>query len=121
ANRKVPKKERNLLIAEIAEIVGLSDHLDKKPDKLSGGQRQRVALARAMVKKPKVFILDEPLSNLDAKLRTQMRTELIQLHEKLGTTFVYVTHDQEEAMSMGDEIAMLNKGTIQQMGSPMNV
>lgn len=121
ANRKVPKKERNLLIAEIAEIVGLSDHLDKKPDKLSGGQRQRVALARAMVKKPKVFILDEPLSNLDAKLRTQMRTELIQLHEKLGTTFVYVTHDQVEAMSMGDEIIILNKGVVQQKAAPIDV
>ena len=121
ANRKVPKKERNQLIAEIAEIVGLTDHLNKKPDKLSGGQRQRVALARAMVKKPKVFILDEPLSNLDAKLRTQMRTELIQLHEKLGTTFVYVTHDQVEAMSMGDEIIILNKGVVQQKAAPIDV
>jgi len=120
-NKKDPKKEREKLIREISEIVGLTDYLDKKPNKLSGGQRQRVALARAMVKKPKVFILDEPLSNLDAKLRSQMRSELIQLHKKLGTTFVYVTHDQVEAMSMGDEIAILNKGTIQQMGSPMNV
>src|SRR5699024_7406842 len=109
-NKKVPKKEREKLIREISEIVGLTDYLDKKPNKLSGGQRQRVALARAMVKKPKVFILDEPLSNLDAKLRSQMRSELIQLHKKLGTTFVYVTHDQVEAMSMGDEIAILNKG-----------
>lgn len=121
ANRKVPKKERQQLIAEIAEIVGLTEHLNKKPDKLSGGQRQRVALARAMVKKPKVFILDEPLSNLDAKLRTQMRTELIQLHEKLGTTFVYVTHDQVEAMSMGDEIIILNKGVVQQKDAPVEV
>jgi sn-glycerol 3-phosphate transport system ATP-binding protein len=121
ANRKVPKKKRQQLIAEIAEIVGLTEHLNKKPDKLSGGQRQRVALARAMVKKPKVFILDEPLSNLDAKLRTQMRTELIQLHEKLGTTFVYVTHDQVEAMSMGDEIIILNKGVVQQKAAPIEV
>ncbi|MFT8321064.1 MAG: ABC transporter ATP-binding protein [Bacillus sp. (in: firmicutes)] len=120
-NKKVPKKEREQLIGEISEIVGLTEYLDKKPQNLSGGQRQRVALARAMVKKPKVFILDEPLSNLDAKLRGQMRTELIQLHEKLGTTFVYVTHDQVEAMSMGDEIVILNKGSIQQMDSPMKV
>lgn len=121
ANRKVPKKERQQLVDEIAEIVGLTDHLNKKPDKLSGGQRQRVALARAMVKKPKVFILDEPLSNLDAKLRTQMRTELIELHQRLGTTFVYVTHDQVEAMSMGDEIIILNKGEVQQKAAPIEV
>ncbi|TWT25403.1 ABC transporter ATP-binding protein [Planomicrobium sp. CPCC 101110] len=120
-NRKVPKKEREQLVGEIAGIVGLTEHLNKKPDKLSGGQRQRVALARAMVKKPKVFILDEPLSNLDAKLRTQMRTELIQLHEKLGTTFVYVTHDQVEAMSMGDEIIILNHGVVQQKAAPIDV
>ncbi|MTD31706.1 ABC transporter ATP-binding protein [Planomicrobium sp. YIM 101495] len=121
ANRKVPKIERQQLVDEIAGIVGLTDHLNKKPDKLSGGQRQRVALARAMVKKPKVFILDEPLSNLDAKLRTQMRTELIELHERLGTTFVYVTHDQVEAMSMGDEIIILNKGEVQQKAAPIEV
>ncbi|ALC83532.1 MULTISPECIES: ABC transporter ATP-binding protein [Bacillus] len=120
-NKKVPKKEREQLINEISEIVGLTEYLDKKPQNLSGGQRQRVALARAMVKKPEVFILDEPLSNLDAKLRIQMRTELIQLHKRLGTTFVYVTHDQVEAMSMGDEIVILNKGEIQQMDTPMNV
>jgi len=120
-NRKVPKKEREKLIKDIAEIVGLSDYMKKKPEMLSGGQRQRVALARAMVKKPQVFILDEPLSNLDAKLRHQMRTELIQLHERLGTTFVYVTHDQVEAMSMGDEIVIMNKGVIQQAASPMTL
>ncbi|AQQ55468.1 ABC transporter ATP-binding protein [Planococcus lenghuensis] len=120
-NRKVPKKERQRIVEEIAAIVGLTDHLNKKPDKLSGGQRQRVALARAMVKKPKVFIFDEPLSNLDAKLRTQMRTELIELHKKLGTTFVYVTHDQVEAMSMGDEIIILNQGVVQQKDTPSNV
>ncbi|MCG7343201.1 ABC transporter ATP-binding protein [Sporosarcina sp. ACRSL] len=120
-NKKVPKAERESLIREISEIVGLTDHLDKKPHQLSGGQRQRVALARAMVKKPKVFILDEPLSNLDAKLRGQMRRELIQLHKRLGTTFVYVTHDQVEAMSMGDQIILLDKGVTQQMDSPMNM
>ncbi|WP_088103275.1 ABC transporter ATP-binding protein [Halalkalibacter urbisdiaboli] len=120
-NKKVPKDERKKLISEISEIVGLTDYLNKKPQYLSGGQRQRVALARAMVKKPQVFILDEPLSNLDAKLRNQMRTELIELHKRLGTTFVYVTHDQVEAMSMGDEIVLLNKGEIQQVASPMNI
>lgn len=120
-NRKVPKPEREALIRDICEIVALTPHLDKKPQHLSGGQRQRVALARAMVKKPKVFILDEPLSNLDAKLRNQMRTELIQLHKRLGNTFVYVTHDQVEAMSMGDEIVVMNKGVIQQSDSPLKL
>ena len=120
-NSKVPKKERETLIHEITEIVGLKEYLDRKPSTLSGGQRQRVALARAMVKKPKVFLMDEPLSNLDAKLRNQMRTELVQLHKRLGTTFVYVTHDQVEAMSMGTEIVLMNKGVIQQAASPMTV
>jgi len=120
-NRGVPKKERETLIRDISEIVGLTPYLDKKPQHLSGGQRQRVALARAMVKKPKVFILDEPLSNLDAKLRNQMRTELIQLHKRLGTTFIYVTHDQVEAMSMGDEIVLMNQGAVQQADSPLKL
>jgi sn-glycerol 3-phosphate transport system ATP-binding protein len=120
-NRKVPKQERNQLIAEIAEVVGLSEYLNRKPSELSGGQRQRVALARAMVKKPKVFLMDEPLSNLDAQLRQQMRIELMELHKKLGTTFIYVTHDQVEAMSMGDQIVVLNKGEIQQAASPMEM
>ncbi len=120
-NRGVSRNEREKLVMDISEIVGLRPHLNKKPQNLSGGQRQRVALARAMVKKPKVFILDEPLSNLDAKLRNQMRTELIQLHKRLGTTFVYVTHDQVEAMSMGDEIVVMNKGVIQQANSPMKL
>ena len=101
------------MISEVAEIVGLTEYLNRKPNALSGGQRQRVALARAMVKNPKVFLLDEPLSNLDAKLRTAMRTELIELHHKLKTTFVYVTHDQTEAMSMADTIILMNKGVIQ--------
>lgn len=120
-NKKVPKAEREVLIREISDIVGLTEHLDKKPQQLSGGQRQRVALARAMVKKPKVFILDEPLSNLDAKLRGQMRRELIELHQKLGTTFIYVTHDQVEAMSMGDQIILLDKGVMQQVDNPMKM
>ena len=98
-NKKVPKEERKKRVQEICEVVGLTQYLDRKPATLSGGQRQRVALARAMVKQPKVFLMDEPLSNLDAKLRGQMRVELIGLHKKLGTTFVYVTHDQVEAMS----------------------
>ncbi|WP_416147583.1 ABC transporter ATP-binding protein [Salipaludibacillus sp. HK11] len=120
-NRKIPKRERQQLINEISEIVGLTNYLDKKPQTLSGGQRQRVALARAMVKKPEVFILDEPLSNLDAKLRNQMRAELVELHQKLGTTFVYVTHDQMEAMSMGSDIVILNEGEIQQVDPPLDV
>lgn len=120
-NRKVPKPERERLIRDIAEIVGLSDYLHKKPQSLSGGQRQRVALARAMVKSPDVFLMDEPLSNLDAKLRNQMRSELIGLHQRLGATFVYVTHDQVEAMSMGDQIVIMDGGRVQQADSPMNV
>ena len=120
-NRKVPKEERDKLIAEYSEIVGLTPYLERKPSELSGGQRQRVALARAMVKKPAVFLMDEPLSNLDAKLRASMRTELIQLHQRLGTTFVYVTHDQIEAMSMADTIVLMEKGQIQQIGTPREV
>jgi len=118
-NIKIPKRKRKEMVEEIVEVVGLTEYLEKRPQHLSGGQRQRVALARAMVKKPEVFILDEPLSNLDAKLRGQMRTELIQLHKRLGTTFIYVTHDQVEAMSMADEIVILNKGKIMQQAAPM--
>lgn len=117
-NNKVPKAERKELVESITETVGLKDYLERKPSTLSGGQRQRVALARAMVKKPAVFLMDEPLSNLDAKLRVQMRIELIELHKKLGTTFVYVTHDQVEAMSMADKIVLMNKGVIQQEAPP---
>lgn len=117
-NNKVDKQARTNLINEISTIVGLEDYLDRMPGTLSGGQRQRVALARAMVKKPKVFLMDEPLSNLDAKLRVQMRVELIELHKRLGSTFVYVTHDQVEAMSMADTIVLMNKGIIQQEDSP---
>lgn len=117
-NKKVPKAEREKRVKEICEVVGLTEYLDRKPSKLSGGQRQRVALARAMVKQPKVFLMDEPLSNLDAKLRGQMRVELIGLHKKLGTTFVYVTHDQVEAMSMADTIVLMKDGYIVQQSSP---
>ena len=120
-NNKVPKAERERLVTEISEIVGIRDMLDRKPSTLSGGQRQRIALARAMVKKPKVFLMDEPLSNLDAKLRVGMRTELIELHNRLKTTFVYVTHDQTEAMSMGTKIILMNKGVIQQEASPRDI
>jgi len=120
-NKKVPKAEREQLIKEYAEVVGLTEYLDRKPGTLSGGQRQRIALARAMVKKPAVFLMDEPLSNLDAKLRVQMRTELIELHNSLKTTFVYVTHDQVEAMSMADVIVLMNKGQIMQEASPEDI
>lgn len=120
-NNKVPKEERERLVKEISEIVGIGDLLNRKPSTLSGGQRQRIALARAMVKKPKVFLMDEPLSNLDAKLRVSMRTELIELHNRLKTTFVYVTHDQTEAMSMGTKIILMNRGVIQQEASPADI
>ena len=117
-NRKVPKAERQRRIAEVARMTGLTELLDRRPSTLSGGQRQRIALARAMVKQPKVFLMDEPLSNLDAKLRNSMRSELIELHKNLGTTFVYVTHDQVEAMAMADMIVLINKGKIMQKGNP---
>ena len=120
-NKKVPKPERDRRIAEYAEVVGMTPYLDRKPSDLSGGQRQRIALARAMVKKPSVFLMDEPLSNLDAKLRAAMRVELIELQRRLGTTFVYVTHDQIEAMSMADTIVLMEKGEIQQIGSPEEI
>ncbi len=120
-NRKVPAPTRNKLIAEISEIVGIAPYLDRKPAQLSGGNASAVALARAMVKKPKVFLMDEPLSNLDAKLRSQMRVELIELHNHLKTTFVYVTHDQVEAMSMADRIILLNNGVIQQEANPREI
>ncbi|WMJ87281.1 ABC transporter ATP-binding protein [Anaerocolumna sp. MB42-C2] len=120
-NNKLPKEERESRIQEIGEIVGLTEFMSRKPQSLSGGQRQRVALARAMVKKPSVFLMDEPLSNLDAKLRSQLRTELIELHHKLKTTFVYVTHDQVEAMSMGTEIVLMNQGRIMRQGTPVEI
>ncbi|MCC3375322.1 ABC transporter ATP-binding protein [Cohnella sp. REN36] len=120
-NNRVPKAERTRLVETIGATVGLAGYLDRMPSTLSGGQRQRVALARAMVKEPSVFLMDEPLSNLDAKLRAQMRIELIELHKKLGATFVYVTHDQVEAMSMADTIVLMNEGVIQQEAPPEDV
>ena len=118
---KEPKDEIDRKVKEAAEILGLTDYLERKPKALSGGQRQRVALGRAMVRKPKVFLLDEPLSNLDAKLRTEMRSQLAHLHKKLETTFVYVTHDQTEAMTLGTRIVVMDKGVIQQVDTPRNL
>lgn len=115
--RKVDKKAIDEKVKEAAEILGLTEYLDRKPSQLSGGQRQRVALGRAIVRNPKVFLMDEPLSNLDAKLRSGTRFEIKKLHKKLDTTFVYVTHDQVEAMTMGDRIAVLHQGKLQQLGS----
>jgi ABC-type sugar transport system ATPase subunit len=114
-----PADERSRRIAEAARILQLNDYLDRKPGQLSGGQRQRVAIGRAIVKNPKVFLFDEPLSNLDAKLRVQMRVELEALHRQLKATMIYVTHDQVEAMTMADKIVVLNGGRIEQVGSPM--
>ncbi len=119
--RKVPKAEIEKKVQEAAQILNLGEYLDRKPKQLSGGQRQRVALGRAIVRNPKVFLMDEPLSNLDAKLRVQMRAEIKKLHEKLQTTFIYVTHDQTEALTMGDRIVVLNNGDIQQVDSPDEV
>ncbi len=118
---KVPKKEIEKRVTEAAEILGIKDLLQRKPKALSGGQRQRVALGRAMVRDPDVFLLDEPLSNLDAKLRTNMRTEITRLHKRLGTTFIYVTHDQTEAMTMGDRIVVMKDGIVQQIDTPQNL
>src|SRR5213080_2724288 len=117
----VPKHERLERVRETAKLLDLEPYLDRKPRNLSGGQRQRVALARAIVRRPQVFLMDEPLSNLDAKLRVQTRAELIELHRRLATTFVYVTHDQVEAMTMGDRIAIMNAGVLQQVGPPQDV
>ncbi|MBO5446265.1 sn-glycerol-3-phosphate ABC transporter ATP-binding protein UgpC [bacterium] len=116
--RKVDKATIEKKVQEAAEILNLTEYLDRKPKQLSGGQRQRVALGRAIVRNPKVFLMDEPLSNLDAKLRVQMRSEIKKLHEKLQTTFIYVTHDQTEALTMGDRIVVLNGGDIQQVDTP---
>jgi multiple sugar transport system ATP-binding protein len=119
--RKTPKAERDRRVGEAAEILGLTPLLDRKPKDLSGGQRQRVALGRAIVRKPAVFLFDEPLSNLDAKLRVQMRAEISKLQRRLETTTVYVTHDQVEAMTMGHRIAVMNAGRLQQLGTPLEV
>ena len=120
-SRNVPKQERPAIVAEAVRTLDLGGLLDRRPAQLSGGQRQRVALARAIVRRPQVFLMDEPLSNLDAKLRVQTRAELIELHRRLSTTFVYVTHDQVEAMTMGDRIAIMNAGVLQQVGPPQDV
>ena len=119
--RKLPKAEIQSKIAAIAETLGLTEHLQKKPRQLSGGQRQRVALGRAMVRNPKVFLMDEPLSNLDAKLRQHMRQEIAKLHQSLNATTLYVTHDQTEALTLADRIVVLDKGAISQVGSPLVV
>ncbi len=119
--RKTPKKEIEEKVRTAARILDIEHLLDRKPKALSGGQRQRVALGRAMVRDPSVFLLDEPLSNLDAKLRTSMRAEITKLHERLGTTFVYVPHDQTEAMTMGDRIVVIKDGVIQQIDTPQNL
>ncbi|MCR5122840.1 MAG: sn-glycerol-3-phosphate ABC transporter ATP-binding protein UgpC [Ruminococcus sp.] len=119
--RKVPKDEIAKKVEEAAKALDIAHLLDRKPKALSGGQRQRVALGRAIVREPKVFLLDEPLSNLDAKLRAQMRTEISKLHKRLGTTFIYVTHDQTEAMTMGDRIVVMKDGYIQQIDTPQNL
>lgn len=118
---KVPQEEINRKVEEAAEILDITQYLDRKPKALSGGQRQRVAIGRAIVREPKVFLMDEPLSNLDAKLRNQMRAEIIKLRQKIDTTFVYVTHDQTEAMTLGDRIAIMKDGVVQQIGTPQEV
>lgn len=119
--RKTPKDEIKRRVDEAARILDITYLLDRKPKALSGGQRQRVALGRAIVREPQVFLLDEPLSNLDAKLRAQMRTEITKLHQRLGTTFIYVTHDQVEAMTMGTRIVVMKDGLIQQVDTPQNL
>ncbi len=119
--RKFPKAEVDARVQEAADILGIHELLERKPKELSGGQRQRVALGRAIVRKPKVFLFDEPLSNLDAKLRVAMRAEISKLHRRLGATIIYVTHDQVEAMTMADRIFIMHKGALQQTGAPMEL
>ena len=119
--RKVPKSEIDKKVREAAEILDITEYLQRKPKALSGGQRQRVAIGRAIVRDPAVFLMDEPLSNLDAKLRNQMRTEIIKLRKRIDTTFLYVTHDQTEAMTLGDRIVIMKDGFIMQVGSPQQV
>ncbi len=119
--RKTPKSEIDKRVRDAAQILGLDPFLDRKPKALSGGQRQRVALGRAIVRQPQVFLMDEPLSNLDAKLRVQTRVQILKLHQRLQTTFIYVTHDQVEAMTMGDRIVVLNNGIVQQFDTPQTL
>ena len=120
-NMHVPKDEIDKRIKDAAEILDITELLNRKPKAMSGGQRQRVALGRAIVRTPRLFLLDEPLSNLDAKLRAQMRVEITKLYEKLDTTFIYVTHDQVEAMTMGTRIVVMRKGIVQQIDTPTNL
>ncbi|HFD15026.1 MAG TPA: ATP-binding cassette domain-containing protein, partial [Rhodospirillales bacterium] len=120
-NRRVPKPEIEERVRRAAAILGLGELLQRKPRELSGGQRQRVAMGRAIVRDPQVFLFDEPLSNLDAKLRVQMRHEIRQLQARLGTTGIYVTHDQVEAMTLGDRLVVMNAGRIEQVGAPLEV
>ncbi len=120
-NFKVTKEQRKQIVNETLKLVQLEKHHDKLPNQLSGGQRQRVALARAISKKPKIFLMDEPLSNLDAKLRVSMRSELVSLHKKLESTFIYITHDQVEALSMADYMVVLNEGQLMQAGKPKDI
>ena len=119
--RKYSKEEIRKRVTEVAKILDLEPYLKRKPKALSGGQRQRVAVGRAIVRHPKVFLFDEPLSNLDAKLRVQMRTEISKLHNRLEATIIYVTHDQTEAMTMGDRIAVMKDGDLHQIDTPMNI
>ena len=119
--KKVPAAEIKKKVDEAAEILGITEYLDRKPKALSGGQRQRVAIGRAIVREPKVLLMDEPLSNLDAKLRNQMRAEIIKLRQRINTTFLYVTHDQTEAMTLGDRIVIMKDGVVQQVGTPQEV
>ena len=119
--KKLPKDEIDRKVREAAEILDITQYLDRKPKALSGGQRQRVAIGRAIVRDPAVFLMDEPLSNLDAKLRNQMRAEIIKLRQRINTTFIYVTHDQTEAMTLGDRIVIMKDGFIQQIGTPQEV
>ncbi|MDO4977501.1 MAG: sn-glycerol-3-phosphate ABC transporter ATP-binding protein UgpC [Eubacteriales bacterium] len=119
--RKMPKTEIDKRVDEAAEILGITEYLERKPKALSGGQRQRVAIGRAIVREPKVLLMDEPLSNLDAKLRNQMRAEIIKLRQRIDTTFIYVTHDQTEAMTLGDRIVIMKDGVVQQIGTPQEV
>jgi multiple sugar transport system ATP-binding protein len=119
--KKVPREEIDKKVREVAEILDITQYLDRKPKALSGGQRQRVAIGRAMVRDPKVFLMDEPLSNLDAKLRNQMRAEIIKLRKRINTTFMYVTHDQTEAMTLGDRIVIMKDGYVNQIGTPQDL
>ena len=119
--RKMPKDEMNKRVDEVAQILDITQYLDRKPKALSGGQRQRVAIGRAIVREPKVLLMDEPLSNLDAKLRNQMRAELIKLRQRIDTTFIYVTHDQTEAMTLGTRIVVMNAGIVQQVDTPQTL